>query len=282
MQPPPLHCLAPEPRTETLPAGAAAESGVKQPPPTASIPLIRSQRAGKRFQRREELTPGKDSSAATPGGPGCAGCPPGGTSRQNAASFERASQPRSHKSPLSAPPELLEGSSHRGTAGDPHGAREKCRAGTEQLFQPGLSSGKLAGTGGCFPAAHVRSKQRKKEKNSLRVLEQQLPSGPFTPAQPAPCEKLARSPHTKITGGESQERPKHSGFLVAKRSPGQASRVPGRGEFSRSGRRAKRAGLTVGSEQGERSQEQPGPVGRCPHGGGVAGERWPLRSHRTL
>lgn len=39
---------------------------------------------------------------------------------------------------------------------------------------------------------------------------------------------------------------------------------------------------SVGSEQAERSQEQPGSGGRCPHGGGVTGERWPLRSHRTL
>lgn len=61
-----------------------------------------------------------------------------------------------------------------------------------------------------------------------------------------------------------------------------AGAQPRWGEFLRAGRRAKRAGLTVGGEQAERSQEQPGPGARCPHVAGVAGLRWPLQSHRTL
>lgn len=157
--------------------------------PSQSIPLISSQRAsstGKRSLRGREL--GSHSRWPWPRLVAHPEKLPG-TSRRSAASLERASQPRSHKSPLSAPPGLLEGSSHRGTAGDPHSAREKCRAGTEQLFQPGVSSGRLAGTGGCFPSTHVRSKQRKKK--SLRVLEQQFPCGPFTPARLAPCETPA-------------------------------------------------------------------------------------------
>lgn len=168
MPPPQFHCLAPDPRRETLPARAGAESGMKQPPPKAS-PLISSQRASSTGKRslwgrgaRQPLT----VALAT------AGCPPGEAARHFPA--ERSILSEGIPAPLaqlpSLPPAgLLEGSSHRGTAGDPRRAREKCRAGTEQLFQPGVSSGRLAGTGGCFPSTHVRSKQRKKEKNNLRV-----------------------------------------------------------------------------------------------------------------
>lgn len=149
--------------------------------PSQSIPLISSQRAsstGKRSLRGREL--GSHSRWPWPRLVAHPEKLPG-TSRRSAASLERASQPRSHKSPLSAPPGLLEGSSHRGTAGDPHSAREKCRAGTEQLFQPGVSSGRLAGTGGCFPSTHVRSKQRKKEKKS-QSFRTAVPLWPLYPS----------------------------------------------------------------------------------------------------
>lgn len=61
----------------------------------------------------------------------------------------------------------------------PRSARGKRRAGTEQLLQPGVPGGRLEGTGGCFPSTHVRSKQRKKGKNSSRSFRTAAPPRPL-------------------------------------------------------------------------------------------------------
>lgn len=149
--------------------------------PSQSIPLISSQRAsstGKRSLRGRGTRQPLTVALAT------AGCPPGEAARHFPA--ERSIIREGIPAPLSRIPSLppaglLEGSSRRGTAGDPRRAREKCHAGTEQLFQPGVSSGRLAGTGGCFPSTHVRSKQRKKEKKQSQSLRTAVPLWPLYP-----------------------------------------------------------------------------------------------------
>lgn len=182
MPPPPFHCLAPDPRTETACQGWC---GVRhEGAPSQSIPLISSQRAssaGKRSLRgrgpRQPLT----VALAT------AGCPAGGAARHISA--ERSILREGIPAPLAQIPSprspwAVGRVFSPWPSGDPHRAREKCRAGTEQLFHPGVSSGRLAGTGSCFcfPSTHVRSEQRKKEKKTPQSFRTAVSLWPLYPS----------------------------------------------------------------------------------------------------
>ena len=171
MPPPLFHCLAPEPQYGN--AACQGWCGVRhEATPSQSIPSPRWRVAGElpvlgRGRERESQQPHTAILARLAAHP--EKLP--GTSQQlrrSGASLESASQPCSHKLHFSAPLGLVEGSFHHCAAGDLHSAGAKCRAGTGWLFQLSLPAAGLAGTGGgCFPSTHVRSKQRKKEKNPI-------------------------------------------------------------------------------------------------------------------
>lgn len=188
------------PGTEMLPARAGVKSGVNQPHPRAS-------REPACFQHWESLAQGKRNLVAAHGGPGSASRPPREAAQHIPAisaewSILREGIPAllTQTASLCSPgtdERLL--SARHGVAvwpGGPPQRRGKVPCGNGVALP--ARDRRLPGTGqggGCFPSMHVRSKRRKKEKETKPQSQSFKTAGgggtPFPATQPVSRETLA-------------------------------------------------------------------------------------------